>query len=352
MSPSPTSSSQNQPAPAAPQHGLNLGAIWSRLKSWEGLLLAVLIVVALTNALQAPEYLSVKNQVNLFGLFIEKIIIALMMTFVIINGEMDLSVASVMGLTAVVLARAFEAGVPMEVALILGLLTGTLVGAINAFWIAKVGLPSLVVTLAGLIMYRGLALVLVEDRSITGFPAWFNRMGQQPLVGPLPLALILFVLLAIAAVIILHFSGFGRYVFVIGSNREVARYSGVKVNRVKALLFIASGTIAGLAGVLFAARLGAVRGSTAEGFELDIITMVLLGGVSINGGTGSLYGVLLSILIILNLRNGMSLANLTGHIQTGVIGILLILSVLIPNLFGEIRSRLNRRRLSHAHEAH
>jgi rhamnose transport system permease protein len=304
------------------------------------------------NATQAPEYLSVKNQVNLFGLFIEKIIIALVMTFVIINGEIDLSVASVMGLTAVVLARAFEVGVPMEVAVVLGLLTGALVGAINAFWIAKVGLPSLVVTLAGLIMYRGLALVLVEDRSITGFPTWFNRIGQQPLVGQLPLALILFAVLAILAVIILHFSGFGRYVFVIGSNREVARYSGVKVNRVKALLFIASGTIAGLAGVLFASRLGAVRGSTAEGFELDIITMVLLGGVSINGGTGSLYGVLLSILLILNLRNGMSLANLTGHIQTGVIGVLLILSVLIPNVFGDIRSRLNRRRLSHAHEAH
>ena len=351
MSPNTTSSSQGQPSPAAPQRGINFGAIWARLKSWEGLLLAVLIVVVIVNALQAPAYLSMKNQVNLFGLFIEKSIIALAMTFVIINGEIDLSVASVMGLTAVVLARAFEVGVPLEAALLLGLLMGALVGAFNAFWIAKVGLPSLVVTLAGLIMYRGLALVLVEDRSITGFPAWFNRIGQQPMVGPFPLALVLFAVLAVVAVIILHFSGFGRYVFVIGSNREVARYSGVKVNRVKALLFIASGTIAGLAGVLFASRLGAVRGSTAEGFELDIITMVLLGGVSINGGTGSLYGVLLSILVILNLRNGMSLANLTGHIQTGVIGILLILSVLVPNMFGEIRSRVNRRRLSHAHEA-
>jgi len=349
MSPDSTSSSQSQPS-AAPQRGLS--AIWARLKSWEGLLLAVLIVIVIANALQAPEYLSVKNQVNLFGLFIEKIIIALMMTFVIINGEIDLSVASVMGLTAVVLARLFEIGVPMELALLVGLLTGALVGAINAFWIARVGLPSLVVTLAGLIMYRGLALVLVEDRSITGFPDWFNRIGQQPLVGPLPLALILFVLFAIVAVIILHFSGFGRWVYVIGNSGEVARYSGVKVRRVKALLFIASGTIAGLAGALFASRLGAVRGSTAEGFELDIITMVLLGGVSINGGVGSLYGVLLSILIILNLRNGMSLANLTGHIQTGVIGVLLILSVLVPNMAGEIRSRMNRRRLSHAREAH
>ena len=333
-----------------PQPQSRLAAIWSRLKSWEGLLLLVLIVIVIVNSLQAPAYLSIKNQSNLFGLFIEKIIIALIMTFVIINGEIDLSVASVMGLAAVALARLFEVGVPMEIAVIIGLLMGVMAGAFNAFWIAVVGMPSLVVTLAGLIMYRGLALVLVEDRSITGFPAWFNRLGQDPVVGPFPLALILFVVMAVIAVIILQFSGFGRYVYVIGNNRNVARYSGVKVRKVKASLFIASGTIAALAGVLFASRLGAVRGSTAEGFELDIITMVLLGGVSINGGSGTLYGVLLSILIILNLRNGMSLANMTGHIQTGVVGILLILSVLIPNLAGAIRTRVNRQRMSHVRE--
>jgi rhamnose transport system permease protein len=116
-------------------------------------------------------------------------------------------------------------------------------------------------------------------------------------------------------------------------------------------LFIASGTVSALAGVLFAARLGSVRGDLALGFELDIITMVLLGGVSIFGGSGSIYGVLLSILIVLNLRNGMSLANITGHIQTGVIGILLILSVLIPNLTQTVRTAWNRRRIVEAHES-
>jgi len=356
MAPSQTPSQQGLPsAPlrstgegGEPRHQSRLAAIGARLKSWEGLLLVVLIVVVIINSLQAPAYLSVKNQSNLFGLFIEKIIIALIMTFVIINGEIDLSVASIMGLAAVALARLFEVGVPMEIALIIGLLMGVMAGAFNAFWIAVVGMPSLVVTLAGLIMYRGLALVLVEDRSITNFPAWFNRLGQAPVVGPFPLALIIFVVMAVFAVIILHFSGFGRYVYVIGNNRNVARYSGVKVPKVKASLFIASGTIAAFAGVLFASRLGAVRGSTAEGFELDIITMVLLGGVSINGGSGSLYGVLLSILIILNLRNGMSLANMTGHIQTGVVGILLILSVLVPNLLNAARGRLNRRRMGRA----
>jgi rhamnose transport system permease protein len=195
-------------------------------------------------------------------------------------------------------------------------------------------------------MFRGAAFVLLEDRSVGGFPAWFTNIGQKGLLGPVPLSLIVFFVMAAAAILLLHYMGFGRYVYVIGNNRDVARYAGVKVKRIKMLLFVASGTIAGLAGLFYASRLGAVRGSTAEGFELDVITMVLLGGVSSFGGTGSMVGVLLSILIILNLRNGMGLLGLTGHIQTGVIGTLLILSVLVPNLAGDVRTALQRRRLA------
>jgi rhamnose transport system permease protein len=152
-------------------------------------------------------------------------------------------------------------------------------------------------------------------------------------------------LLYIIALVILQFSAFGRYVYVIGNSQEVARYSGVKVQRVKMLLFVASGFISALAGLLFAARLGSVRGDLALGFELDIITMVLLGGVSIFGGTGTMVGVGLSILLILNLRNGMSLINLSGHIQTGVVGLLLILSVLVPNVGHFVRESWRRQRL-------
>ena len=132
--------------------------------------------------------------------------------------------------------------------------------------------------------------------------------------------------------VVLRYSGFGRQVQVIGINQEVARYSGINVARVKMLLFTTSGLLSALAGILFAARLGTVRGDMGLGFELDIITIVLLGGVSIFGGAGSIYGVLLSILIVLYLRNGMSLSNITGHLQAGVIGVLLILSAMIPNV--------------------
>lgn len=322
--------------------------ILERLVSWEGFLLLILIGIVVSNSLQTPAYLSLGNQINLFMLSIEKIIVALVMTFIIINAEIDLSVASMMGLSACVLAWLYAQGAPLPLAILVSLVVGVLGGAFNAFWIAKVGLPSLVVTLAMLIGFRGLARVLLEDHSIGDFPAWFDALGQAPLVGPLPLSLLLFFGLLIIAIIILQYSGFGRYVYVIGNNREVARYSGVNVQRVKVILFTASSTIAALAGLLLAARLGSVRGDLAFGFELDIITMVLLGGVSIFGGSGSIYGVLLSILIVLNLRNGMSLANITGHIQTGIIGILLILSVLIPNLAQIVRTAWIRRHMAEA----
>ncbi|MCB0151824.1 MAG: ABC transporter permease, partial [Caldilineaceae bacterium] len=256
----------------------------------------------------------------------------------------DLSVASVMGFSACMMGFLFAGGMPMEWAIAGGLLAGFVAGLFNSFWIGIVGLPSLVVTLAGLIGYRGLAYVLLEDRSIGEFPAWFDRLGQQPLIGPFPLALIVFFVLLIFAIIVLQYSGFGRYVYVIGNSKDVARYSGVRVRRTKMILFVVSSTVAALAGILYAARLGAVRGDMALGFELDIITMVLLGGVSIFGGTGTMWGVLLSVLIILNLRNGMGLANFSGHVQTGVIGVLLILSVLVPNLAGTVQAALKRRR--------
>ena len=187
-------------------------------------------------------------------------------------------------------------------------------------------------TLAGLIGYRGIARILLEDRAIGNYPEWFNALGQQPLLGPLTLSIIIFLILFVVIAIVLHGSALGRLVYVMGNSLETARYSGVRVKPVKLFLFVASGVVAALAGLLYAARLGSVRGDIAQGFELDIITIVLLGGVSIFGGSGNLVGVGLSILVILNLRNGMGLANITGNTQTSVIGALLILSVLAPNL--------------------
>ena len=304
----------------------------NRLQSWEGFLLCALIFIILLNVNLSPQFLSFSNFINLFQLSIEKVIVALVMTFVIINAEIDLSVGSMMGLSACTFGWLVQGGVPGGFVILTCLIIGVAGGALNGWFVTKVGLPSLVVTLATLIGFRGLARVLVEDRGINEFPEWFDALGQQGFVGSIPFAIIAFFILFAVLFIVLQRSGFGRKTYVIGTNREVADYAGINTARHKMVLFIASGVVSAFAGLLYAARVGAVRGDVALGFELDIITIVLLGGVSIFGGTGTLFGTLLAILIVLSLRNGMALINITGHIQTGVIGLLLIGSVIAPRI--------------------
>jgi len=180
-----------------------VSSAWGRLKSWEGFLLAILIVVVAINSLVAPNYLSLTNQVNLFTLSIEKILVAITMTFLIINGEIDLSVPSIMGLAACVAAYLFGKGTDFGIALAAAMMVGLVCGLWNGLWVAIVGLNSLVVTLAMLIAYRGLARVFLEDRSISKFPEWFNTIGQQNTVGPFPLAMIVFFAFFAIAIVIL-----------------------------------------------------------------------------------------------------------------------------------------------------
>ncbi|MCY4005208.1 MAG: ABC transporter permease [Rhodobacteraceae bacterium] len=311
------------------------------LNGWIRVLVMVLALVVIVNSSLSEEYLSVRNQINLFQLSIEKVIVALMMTLVIINAEIDLSVGSMMGLSACAFGWLFqETSLSAEWAILVCLIIGMLGGALNGVFVAYAGLPSLVVTLATLIGFRGLARVLVEDRGITDFPEWFDAIGQTGLIGPVPFSLFAFLLLFAGLYVVLHKSGFGRKTFVIGTSRDVAVFAGIDTARHKMILFIGSGMVSAFAGLLYAARVGAVRGDVAFGFELDIITMVLLGGVSIFGGVGSMFGTLMAILIVLNLRNGMALLNITGHIQTGVIGVLLITSVIATRLdLGRFRLR-------------
>ena len=314
-------------------------ASWARRYTWELVLATILLGTVVFNLSESSGYLSVDNFVNLFQLHIEKVVVVVTMTFVIIAGEIDLSVASVMAWSAAVLAALHEHDVPIAVAVIVALLAAALAGLIQGWCVARLGLPSLVVTLAGLIGWRGAARVLVEDRSIGDFPNWFDRLGQDHLVGPLPVSLVIFAILFALGWVILSRSSVGRVLYVMGDNAEVALYSGVDVVRTRLALFTASSVVAGLAGILFAARLGTVRGDMATGFELEIITIVLLGGVSIFGGSGRMSGVLLAVLIVLNLRNGFGLANVGGNAQTGVIGAILIGSVIAQNVIDRIGSR-------------
>lgn len=311
-----------------------------RRRPWESLLLAILAGTIVYNLVESNNYLGVDNIVNLFELSIEKAIVVVIMTFVIISGEIDLSVASVMGLSAAVLAKLHDGGsVPFLVAIVVAVAVGTFAGLIQGICVAKLKVPSLVVTLAGLIGLRGAARVFVEDRSYGDFPGWFERLGQQGLVGPVPFALFVFGAGLVVGTVVLGRTALGRRLYVIGDNADVGRFSGLDVDRIKIGIFVSSGTVAGLAGVLYAARLGSVRGDLANGFELDIVTMVLLGGVSIFGGAGTMVGVALAILIVLNLRNGLGLANVEANVQTGVIGTILIASVVARNALDGARDR-------------
>jgi rhamnose transport system permease protein len=318
---------------------------------WELLLAAILVVVVIVNSSISPFYLSTLNFSNMFQLSIEKVIVVVMMTLVIVNGEIDLSVASVMAFSACTLAALHEHGAPFELAVVVALAAGAAAGLLQGVFVAYLGLPSLVVTLAGLIGFRGAARILLEDRSIGDFPDWFDRLGQEPLFGRISLGMVLLGLGLVAAGVILHRTAFGRSLYVIGTNADVARYSGISVARVKLIVMTSSGLVAGLAGVLFAARLGSVRGDLALGFELDIITMALLGGVSIFGGAGTIVGVALAILIVLNLRSGLGLANVEANTQTGIIGALLIGSVLVPNLVARVGAQIGRSRPARARPA-
>jgi rhamnose transport system permease protein len=193
------------------------------------------------------------------------------------------------------------------------------------------GIPSIVVTLAGLIAFRGVARILLEDRSVGGYPSWFTGLAQNGIVGPFQITILLFVVMFAVCYVILQHTAFGRYVFAVGSARAAAEFAGINVRRIKMTIFIASALMAAFAGLCYAARLANIRANAAEGFELDIITIVLLGGVSIFGGKGTMLGVGLSLLVVLNIRNGMALANVSSNVQTSVVGALLILSVLLPN---------------------
>jgi rhamnose transport system permease protein len=302
------------------------------LRRWETLLVLVLIIVIAANTQLSPFFFEPGNLANIFHLSIEKAMVVLVMAFIIINGEIDLSVASVMGLSASLFAFTYEAGWPVPIGLFLALLSGVICGLINGYFVAYLGLPSLVVTLAGLIGYRGVARILLEDRSVGSFPDWLTGLAQNNFIGPFPITIFLFIGFFVLAYIVLQHTAFGRYVTVVGNNRAGAEYAGIDVRRVKMALFVASSLMAAFAGLLYAARLGNIRANAAEGFELDIITIVLLGGISIFGGKGTMIGVGLSLLVVLNMRNGLSLANVSGNAQTSIVGVLLILSVLIPNL--------------------
>jgi rhamnose transport system permease protein len=317
------------------------------LSSWEALLVVLLLLAIVLGSILSPYFLSAFNFSVLTRDLMEKAIMALSMTLIIIAGEIDLSVASTLGLASVILGSLWSAGVPLWLAMILVLVIGAAAGALNGLLVTRLGLPSLVVTIGTLALYRGLAYVVLGDRAVSNFPAAFTNFGFGSVPGTLiPWPFVVFVVLALLFLGVLQWSWIGRQIYAVGNNKEAARFSGIHVARLKLFLFVLSGLLAALAGIIFTARFSSARPDNALGFELDVVTIVLLGGVNIFGGRGTLVGVILSLFIIGVLRNALGLANISGDIQNIVVGILLIFSVLGPNVAQSIREALARGRMA------
>lgn len=317
------------------------------LRSWEALLVVLLLLAIGMGTILSPYFLTGFNAASLTKDLMEKAIMALPMTLIIISGEIDLSVASILGLASVVLGATWQAGVPLWIGMLLVLVIGVAAGALNGLLITRLGLPSLVVTVGTLALYRGLAYVVLGDQAVSNFPGAFTNFGFGSVPGTLiPWPFVVFVILVIIFMVVLHRSWFGRQIYAVGSNKEAARFTGIHVANLKLILFVLSGLLSALAGIIFTARFSSARPDNALGFELDVVTIVLLGGVNIFGGRGSLVGVILSLFVIGVVRNALGLADVSGDVQNIVVGTLLIFSVLGPNVAQYIQAALSRRRLA------
>ena len=318
-------------------------ATWLRLVRWESLLVvALLALIVIGNAL-SPFFLTTGNFANLIAALMEVAIMALPMTLIIVAGEIDLSVESMAGLASALLGFLWAAGVPLQAAIPLVLLAGALGGLLNGVLVARAALPSLVVTLGTLALFRGLALIVLGPRGISDFPAAFTELGFGHVPGTdIPWPFVVFLAIAAVLGIVLHRTWIGRHVYAIGRNGGAARFSGVRVTRVKIGLFVLSGVIAALAGIILTSRLSSARADAATGMTLTVVTVVLLGGVNIFGGSGSIPGVALAVLVVAVMQNALRLANVTVEVQSIALGLLLLLSVVIPNSAHRAKSAIDR----------
>jgi rhamnose transport system permease protein len=309
-------------------------SIADALLRWESILIALLAAVIVGNTLKSPYFLDIYNLSDATLNFSEKAIVALPMALLILAREIDLSVAATIALASLMTGLAAQAGVPTPLLFLVGPAVGAACGVFNGALVTRIGLPSIVVTIGTMSLFRGIAQVVLGDQAISNYPSGFTDYGQSLLIKwpPLYLSFVLFILFAIVFGIVLHKTAFGRKLYAIGNNPTAARFSGIPVDRIRFRLFVLTGVLAGLAAALLTARIGSTRPNIALGWELEIITMVILGGVSIAGGSGTILGVVLAVFIIGLIVFGLSLVNIPGIVISVILGGLLIASIALPLL--------------------
>lgn len=321
----------------------------ARFQRWEWMLALLLLAVIVLNSNLSPYFLNAVNMFRTSSDFMEIGLMMLPMVFIIITGNIDLSVASNMGMSASLMGLLFNNGADIWVAALAGLALGTLGGLLNGYLVAKVKIPSLVVTLGTYAFFRGLAYGFLGDQAATNYPPAFTFLGQGKIFGSLvPFSVGLFVVLAVVFGLVLHRTTFGRYLNAVGNSENTSAYSGIRVARIRMINYTISGFMAAMAGLILAARFGSTRPDIGTGLELSVITAAVLGGVDINGGKGTMVGAAMSLILIGLMTFGMGLLNIQGQVQGVVIGLLLIFSILLPNLARNIfkkNTRFNPRSL-------
>ena len=302
------------------------------LVRWETLLVVAIIGVSIWSTSLSPFFLTRINLLDLITPYVFIGLMALGLTFVVIAGEIDISVTAILAVSVVSFAQLLDHGLNVWIAALVGLVVAAALGLVNGALVALVNLPSLAVTLGTLAAFQGLAFVVLSGEGVAEFPQGYLNLGGGYIHNELPVALVVLVAATLVLGTVLHATRFGRYLFAIGNNREAARLSGVPATRVRVTIFVISGFMAGIAGIAYVGFFGSARADAAQGSLLDVVTAVVLGGVNIFGGAGSMLGVFLALILVAVLRNGMQLANLGGDTQNIVIGVLLLAAIVAGNL--------------------
>ncbi|WP_369252688.1 ABC transporter permease [Geodermatophilus amargosae] len=331
------------PAPAAPaaaapaRRGLALpsGSVITTF-------LVLFLVVA---AFSVEGFASTRNAGFLLLDVVVIALIALPLTLVVVTGEIDLSVASTVGLSSAVMGQLWIAGLPLEAIVPLVLVLGAVLGAVNGFLVTRLGLPSLAVTIGTLALYRGLAFVVLGDQAVADFPrAWTTWAISSIGTTGIPTVVVPLLVLVVVTAVVLHATPVGRSLYAMGNSEDAARFSGIDVARTKLWLFVVTGVVSALGGVYWTLRYGSARADNATGLELQVIAAILLGGVSIFGGSGGLLGVIAGALLLASVRNALQLVNVPSDVLNIVTGVLLITAVVAPQVTARVKRRLARRR--------
>ncbi|MBO9652992.1 ABC transporter permease [Agrobacterium sp. SOY23] len=332
-------STNSQPSQASRIIPDKLGTPLSRIMaSWEVLLLGVAILIFIANSLASPYFLNAWNLSDATFNFTEKAIIAFAMALLIIAGEIDLSVAAIIALASTAMGAAAQMGIGTPGLVAIGIGTGLFCGAFNGFLVAVLKLPSIVVTIGTMSLFRGISYMVLGDQAYGKYPSDFAYFGQGYVFWVISFEFVLFIAMAVLFAILLHATNFGRQVYVIGTNPFAARFSGIPVERVKFILFLLTGLMSGIAAVCLTSRLGSTRPSIAQGWELEVVTMVVLGGVSILGGSGTIAGVVIAAFVMGLVTFGLGLLNVPGIVMSIFVGLLLIITIAIPIVVRRLRA--------------